>query len=100
MAAFWTFVHITIIAEKLDIRCLRWYPLFMIKFENNMLVLDSSFSKSDEIAIKEFISTVKKQERSLIANQIKAKLEIANKTRTPLFAEPGLEMALEIIEGS
>lgn len=98
MAAFRTFVHITIIAEKLDTGGLRWYPLLMIKFENNMLVLDSSFSKDDETAIKEFISTVKKQEREIIAKQIKAKLEVASRTRTPLFAEPGLEIALEIVE--
>lgn len=70
----------------------------MIKFENNMLVLDSSISKSDAVAINEFINTVKRQEREAIAGKIKKKLEIASRTKTPLFAEPGLEMALEILE--
>lgn len=35
----------------------------MIKVENNMLVLDSAFTKEDVLAINEFVEIAKKQER-------------------------------------
>lgn len=38
----------------------------MIKVESDMLVLDASVSKSDHIAINEFIGIVKRQERERI----------------------------------
>lgn len=46
----------------------------MIKVENNMLVLDASVSKSDYIAINQFIEIVKRQERERILKIITQKL--------------------------
>jgi hypothetical protein len=38
----------------------------MIKVENNMLVLDSAFTKEDVLAINHFVEIAKKQERERI----------------------------------
>ncbi len=38
----------------------------MIKVENNMLVLDSAFTKEDVLAINHFVDIAKKQERDSI----------------------------------
>jgi energy-coupling factor transporter ATP-binding protein EcfA2 len=38
----------------------------MIKYENNMLVLDHTFTKQDEQAINEFVRKVKKDEQERI----------------------------------
>jgi len=35
----------------------------MIKYENNMLVLDSSHTKDDQLAVNSFINTIKEQEQ-------------------------------------
>jgi hypothetical protein len=43
----------------------------MIKVEQDMLVLDSSFSKEDVLAINEFIEIAKAQERERIIALIK-----------------------------
>ncbi len=43
----------------------------MIKVESDMLVLDASVSKSDHLAINEFIGIVKRQERDRIISLIK-----------------------------
>ncbi len=42
----------------------------MIKVENNMLVLDNSFSKEDVLAIDEFVQIAKEQERERIIKLI------------------------------
>jgi len=42
----------------------------MIKVESDMLVLDSSFSKQDVLAINEFVEIAKKQERDRIVKLI------------------------------
>lgn len=38
----------------------------MIKYENNMLVLDHTFTKQDEKAINEFVSRVKRDEQERV----------------------------------
>lgn len=43
----------------------------MIKFESNMLVLDSSISKQDAEAINSFIEHVKNEEQQRILDLIK-----------------------------
>jgi hypothetical protein len=43
----------------------------MIKVENNMLVLDSAFSKEDVLAINEFVELARQQERERIIALIK-----------------------------
>jgi hypothetical protein len=47
----------------------------MIKVENNMLVLDNSFSKEDVLAIDEFVQIAKEQERERIIKLIEDNLE-------------------------
>jgi hypothetical protein len=42
----------------------------MIKVESDMLVLDSSFTKDDVLAINEFVEIAKKQERERIIKLI------------------------------
>jgi hypothetical protein len=42
----------------------------MIKYENNMLVLDSSHTKDDQDAVNKFIDTIREQERVAILKWI------------------------------
>lgn len=47
----------------------------MIKIEQDMLVLDSSFTKDDVLAINRFVEIAKKQERDRIINIIEQFIE-------------------------
>jgi hypothetical protein len=46
----------------------------MIKVESDMLVLDSSFSKEDALAINQFVEIAKKQERDRMINLIERRI--------------------------
>jgi|LakMenEpi03Aug12_release.lakeMendotaPanAssembly.Ray.scaffolds.fasta_scaffold5851443_1 hypothetical protein len=46
----------------------------MIKVESDMLVLDSSFTKEDALAINQFVEIAKKQERDRMINLIERRI--------------------------
>jgi hypothetical protein len=47
----------------------------MIKVESDMLVLDSSFTKEDALAINHFVDIAKRQERERIIKLIRDRIE-------------------------
>jgi hypothetical protein len=47
----------------------------MIKVESSMLILDSSFSKEDALAINQFVEVAKKQERERVVAILKEELK-------------------------
>jgi autonomous glycyl radical cofactor GrcA len=55
----------------------------MIKVESDMLVLDSSFTKEDVLAINEFIEISKRQEREAIVDIIR-KIEYHGMTHSEI----------------
>jgi hypothetical protein len=46
----------------------------MIKVESDMLVLDSSFSKEDVLAINHFVEIAKRQEREYVISRIERRI--------------------------
>lgn len=54
----------------------------MIKVENNMLVLDSAFTKEDVLAINHFVDIAKKQERDSIIKLLEPLFDTAENGET------------------
>ena len=54
----------------------------MIKVENNMLVLDSAFTKEDVLAINHFVEIAKKQERESIIKILEQLFDTAENGET------------------
>ena len=68
----------------------------MIKVESDMLVLDSSFSKEDVLAINEFIEIAKKQERERIIKLLEKQLA---EQKIGMFYADAISASILIIEG-
>ena len=68
----------------------------MIKVESDMLVLDSSFSKEDVLAINEFIEIAKAQERERIIKLLEKQLA---EQKIGMFYADAIGASILIIEG-
>jgi hypothetical protein len=68
----------------------------MIKVESDMLVLDSSFTKDDVLAINEFIEIAKKQERDRIIKLLEKQLA---EQKIGMFYADAISASILIIEG-
>lgn len=70
----------------------------MIKYENDMLVLDATTSKQDQQAISEFAQAVARREQQRILNEINKLEEFSHKTRTPIFQETLFDRVRDIVD--
>jgi len=68
----------------------------MIKVESDMLVLDSSFTKDDVLAINEFIEIAKAQERERIIKLLEKQLA---EQKIGMFYADAISASILIIEG-
>lgn len=70
----------------------------MIKYENNMLVLDSSHTKEDQLAINTFIEDLRVKQKLEILNKINEIEKQSHDTRTPLYQETLFRTFREILD--
>ena len=70
----------------------------MIKFEHGMLVLDSSTTKEDVDAVKEFAENVRKQEQERIIKLIEESKDMVS-GQEKLLVNIGLDLAMAVIRG-
>jgi len=68
----------------------------MIKVESDMLVLDSSFTKDDVLAINRFVEIAKKQERERIIKLLEKQLA---EQKIGMFYADAIGASILIIEG-
>lgn len=47
------------------------YNISMIKFESDMLILDSAHTKADAQAVNDFVENIKRKEREQVFNELK-----------------------------
>jgi hypothetical protein len=75
----------------------------MIKVESDMLVLDSSFTKDDVLAINEFIEIAKKQERERIIKLLESNNKLCTEKTVCIEADEGYPCncidLIELIKG-
>ena len=70
----------------------------MIKFEHGMLVLDSSTTKEDVDAVKEFAENVRKQEQERIIKLIEESKDMVS-GQEKLLVHIGLDLAMAVVRG-
>ena len=71
----------------------------MIKYENEMLVLDATVTKQDQLAISEFAQAVARREQQRILDEINKLEEISHQTRTPIFQQTLFNRVRDIVDG-
>jgi hypothetical protein len=69
----------------------------MIKVESDMLVLDSSFSKEDVLAINHFVEIARAQERERIVKLLEKQLA---EQKVGMFYGDAIRTSIELIKGS
>jgi hypothetical protein len=69
----------------------------MIKVESDMLVLDSSFSKEDVLAINHFVEIARAQERERIVKMLEKQLA---EQSIGIFYADAISASIKLIDGS
>jgi len=69
----------------------------MIKVESDMLVLDSSFSKEDVLAINHFVEIARVQERERIVNLLEKQLA---EQKVGMFYADAISASIKLINDS
>jgi hypothetical protein len=68
----------------------------MIKVESDMLVLDSSFTKEDALAINQFVDIIKRQERERIIKLLEKQLA---EQKVGMFYADAIRASILITQG-